>query len=76
MLDGVSKFVAEIAAKNGGHYIDAVLEYQTVNQIPDVEDITEALHPIIVEKLKQEYVQKNYFPGRKRENAIPSGFFE
>lgn len=76
MLDGLSLIIENMAQANGGSYIDAVLEYQELNEIPDVEDITESLHPHILEKLKTEFKQKNYFPGLKKDNGIPAQFFE
>lgn len=80
MLEGISKIIEEMAAENGGSYMEAILDFQEQNNIPDVEDITDGLNDIIKEKISVEMIRKNYFPKgnpiRERFNSIPLTFFE
>lgn len=76
MLDGLNSEIERLAVAHKGSYIEALIEFREIRQIPDFEDIVELLHPNIIDKLKQEYVAKKFFPGKKVENALPSFFFQ
>lgn len=50
-----------------GSYIESIVEIsEDLNT--DIEDIVENLSPILVAKIKQEFIDKNYFPELKRTN--------
>lgn len=74
MLDALSMEI-ERSAKEKGSYIDAILEFQKSKDIDDVEDIVDILHPIVVEKIKIEFIKKNFLPDQKIDNSISSEFF-
>lgn len=75
MLDGLNTEIERLANKHNGSYIEALVEFREIREIHDFEDIVELLHPNIVQKIKQEFVSKKFFPGKKVENALPDFFF-
>jgi hypothetical protein len=75
MLDALSVEIEQLAKENGS-YIDAVLYFQAARKINDVEDIIEILHPIVVQRIKDEFIKKNFIRGIKVENPIPESFFD
>lgn len=60
----------EMMAKNTNSYIIAVLDFCEENQIAEYEDILEVLDPILVSKIRQEFIDKNYVPELKNKNTI------
>lgn len=76
MLDGLNSEIERLAAKHNGSYIEAILEFRETREIHDFEDIVELLHDNVRDKVKQEFISKKFFPGKRVENAIPSSLFE
>lgn len=73
MLDQTSISIEKKAVTIG--YIDAVLEYCEERGIEDYEDTIRNLHPILLEKIKQDFIDKNFFPNKKRKIKL-NGFFD
>lgn len=74
MLDNFNLLIEQRALFHGS-YIDAITEFVEQNSIDEFEDVVPLLHSIILVKLKTEFIEKNYFPGKKISNNI-SEFFE
>lgn len=53
-----------------GSYIESITDFATENGVLDIEDIVDELHPVVVEKVKAEFIDRNYFPGMKNENSL------
>lgn len=53
-----------------GTYVHAFLEFCEKNYIYDCEDLLEILDPIIVSKIRQEFIDGNYIPDLKKNNLF------
>lgn len=73
MLDNLSLKIEKDALRLGS-YILAVTEYCEENTMYDYHDMKELLHPCIIEKIKQEAIDKGFFPELKNKNK--SNIFE
>lgn len=62
MLQGINLEIEMLAQKIG--YIDAVINIFEKNNL-DLEDIKEIVDENILEKLKVEFVKKNFFKNKK-----------
>lgn len=76
MLDSINLEIEQLAQKNNGSYIEAIVEFQELKNIIDIEDIVEMLHFNIREKLKNEFIKKKYFSEKRIENSLPQFAFE
>ena len=74
MLDSVNIEIEELALKNDGSYIDAIIEFSEKKGINDVEDVLEMLHPIVYEKVKSEFIEKNYIKDKPRNKSLDKFF--
>lgn len=63
----------ETRAAQLGSYIVAITEYCEEKEM-DEYDVAELLHPIVVEKVKTEFRQRNFFAGEKTQTL--DEFFE
>lgn len=72
MLDQVSMEIEKKAAKLG--YIDAFLEYCEERGIVEYEDTIQTIHPILKDRIKQDFIDKKYFPDKKRDITLNSFF--
>lgn len=68
-LDGISLQIEQLVAQEGLSYIDATIHFCQKFGL-DLEEAKEILHPNLIEKIKTEFVKKNYFPDQKIENSI------
>ncbi len=73
MIDQVTIKIEEIYLETGS-YIDAIIEFANKFNIQDYEDILEVVNPILKEKIKQEFIDKNYFPDKKKQTSITDFF--
>ena len=71
-LSGLSLVIEQYATERNS-YIAAIVDFAEEKEI-DVEDVVEVLHPQIIEKLKIEFVQKNFFKDKKIDNSLVSFF--
>lgn len=69
MLDQTTIKIEELYTETGS-YIEAFLEFAEKFQIYDYEDILAVINPILHEKIKQEFIDKNFFPGKKKKASI------
>jgi hypothetical protein len=53
-----------------GSYKDALIEFADRFEIYDYEDILKVINPILIEKIKQEYIDLNYFPDKKKKPSV------
>lgn len=60
----------EIRALRLGSYIDAIIEFCFEKEIGDFENVVELLNPILIEKVKVEFYEKNFMPERKIKNSL------
>lgn len=72
-LDTLSLEIEKKAARVG--YIEAMIEFCEEKEIEEYEDVLEHLHPIVKEKIKQEFIQKNFIP-RLKTSALLDNFFK
>ena len=73
-IDSLSLEIEKKAQRVG--YIEAILEFCDEKELEDYEDIVEQLHPILKEKVKQEFIEKNYIPSLKRQTKLDNFFKE
>jgi hypothetical protein len=64
----------ETRALQEGSYIEAIKDFCEEKEIYDYQDITILLHPIIINKLKAEFINKNYFKDKKNLTKISNLF--
>lgn len=69
-IDSISLQIEQLAVKNGGSFKDAFEEFRIVNEILDVEDLYESINDILKEKIKQEFIKKNYIPSLKQNDLL------
>lgn len=69
MLDNLSKEI-ELRALQEGSYIEAIKDYCELHEILDFEDVTEQLHPNVIDKIKAEFIDKHYFPDKSLGNNL------
>ncbi len=69
MIDNTTLQIEELKLLRGS-YKEAVIEFCGKHDIYDYEDLIEALSPILVDKIKQEYIRDNYIPHLKRETLL------
>jgi len=69
MIDNVSLQIEERALKNKS-YIIAITEFCEENNIHDFEDLLEVIDKSIINKIKQEFIDKNFIPSLKKDNSI------
>jgi hypothetical protein len=74
MLDQLSLTIEQLASETGGSYIDAIVEFAHRNHIQEFEEIVALLHPTLYEKLKVEFIEKNFFKDNKIDNSIKDFF--
>ena len=67
-LDNLSLDIERRAESVG--YINAILEFCEEKEKEDYEDVLELLHPILKEKIKQEFIDKGYLPHLKTKNPF------
>lgn len=73
MIDQLS-ITIERLAKDTGSYIDAIIEFANMNHIEEFEEIVNLLHPTLYDKVKTEFIEKNYFKDNKIDNSIKDFF--
>lgn len=73
MLDQTSLKIEELA-KREGSYIDACCIFAEQLNFTDFEDLIEILHPQLVKKIKQEFIEKNYIPALKKHDSLAAFF--
>ena len=69
MLDQTTIKIEELYLETGS-YIDAFLEFAVRFQIQDYEDILTVINPILHAKIKQEFIDKNFFPDKKKKASV------
>jgi hypothetical protein len=73
----LDNFNLEIEKRAAAHptnsYIEAIKDFVEEKEM-DEYDVVELLHPIIIEKVKNEFRQRSYFPGEK--TATLDAFFD
>lgn len=69
-LDPLSLLIEEEALKYGS-YIDAIVEYSKENSI-DFEDILEVVNSNVYDKVRAEFINKNFIPELKNEVNLMS----
>lgn len=74
MLDPTSLRIEEMAASTGS-YIDACCDFAERFGFNDFEDLIDVLHPNLVQKIRQEFIDKNFIPQLKNKNSLTE-FFE
>ena len=74
MLDNTSLTIEKMAAENNGSYIEACTIFAEKFGFHDFEDLIEVLHPLLIQKIRQEFIDKNYIPSLKPKNSL-SEFF-
>lgn len=74
MLDSVNIEIEELALKNDGSYIDAIIEFSEKKDLLDVEDVLGMLHPIVYEKVKTEFIERNYIKDKPRNKSLDNFF--
>lgn len=74
MLDATSLAIEKLAQENAGSYIDACTIFAEKFGFNDFEDLIEILHPLLIQKIRQEFIDKNYIPSLKPKNSL-SEFF-
>jgi hypothetical protein len=62
-IDALSLEIERRATKVG--FIEAIIDFCEEKEILEYEDILEHLHPITKEKIKQEFIDKNFIPSKK-----------
>lgn len=72
MIDNVSLKIEQLAHANGGSYIEAITTFAKEFEIPDFEDIIEVLNKNVVDKVKQEFIDRNFIPSMKNKNSLAS----
>lgn len=63
-MNGLDLQIEELKRKTGLTYIDAILEFAKDSGL-DFEDIVKEIHSSILDKVKQEYIEKNMVDGRE-----------
>ena len=74
MIDQFSQTIELLASENGGSYIEALIDFAHKNHIEEFEELVDLLHPIVKDKVKTEFISKNYFPDRKVEGKLDEFF--
>jgi hypothetical protein len=69
MLDQTSLRIEELAAKEGS-YIEACVIFAEEFGFNDFEDLIDILNPQLVEKVRQEFIERNYIPQLKQKNNL------
>lgn len=62
-MNGLDLQIEELKKKTGLTYIDAILEFAEGSGL-DFEDIVKEIHFSILDKIKQEYIERNMVDGR------------
>lgn len=70
MLDPLSLKIEKMVVESKS-YIDSVVDYAEANTL-DVEDVLEIVNKNIFEKIKQEFIDRHYFPDNKNETSLTS----
>jgi len=73
MLDNFNLQIEKLAAKHKS-YIAAICEFAEENGIDEFEEVIPCLNSIILEKVKTEFIKKNFFSNKKITNALDSFF--
>ena len=63
----------EKRAQNVG-YINAIIDIKEEKNMDDFETVIEQLHPLVLEKVKQEFYEKKFFPDKKIDKNILAFF--
>jgi len=74
MIDALSLEIEKSALRCNGSYIEAVIGYCEKNDIYDYEDVIESLDPILVDKIRAEFINKKYIPSLMKKNTIEEFF--
>ena len=69
MLDPTTLKIEELYQETGS-YIEAFIEFTNKFQIYDYEDVLSIINPILHEKIEQEFIDKNYFPDKKKKVSV------
>lgn len=69
MLDPTTIKIEELYQETGS-YIEAFIEFTNKFQIYDYEDVLSIINPILHEKIKQEFIDKNFFPDKKKKVSV------
>ena len=69
MLDPTTIKIEELYQETGS-YIEAFIEFTNKFQIYDYEDVLAVINPILHEKIKQEFKDKNFFPDKKKKVSV------
>lgn len=69
MLDPTTVKIEELYQETGS-YIEAFIEFTNKFQIYDYEDVLAVINPILHEKIKQEFIDKNFFPDKKKKVSV------
>jgi len=69
MVDNVTIQIEVMAAKCGS-FKEAFLDFAEMNEIYDYEDLLATISPNLLQKIKNEFIEKNYFPDKKQDNIL------
>lgn len=68
-LTGISLQIEKLMAEEGLNVIEATIQFAEINGI-DIEEMGDLIDPILKEKLKTEFIKKNFFSDKKIENSL------
>lgn len=69
MLDPTTQKIEELKLETG-NYREAFLEFAHQMEILDYEELLEVINPLLVAKIKQEFIDAGYFRNKKKNNII------
>lgn len=69
MVDNVTIQIEVMAAKCGS-FKEAFLDFAEMNGIYDYEDLLATISKNLYNKIKNEFIEKNYFPEKRQENIL------
>jgi hypothetical protein len=68
-MEGFTVMIEKRVVEENVGYIEAVCDLARENDI-EVEEIVDHVHPQLKEKIKIEFIKKNYFPDMKIEGTL------
>lgn len=69
MLDPTTQKIEELKLEIG-NYREAFIEFAHRMEIYDYEELLEVINPLLVAKIKQEFINAKYFPHQKKSNIL------
>lgn len=69
-MDNTSIIIEKLALELGS-YIEAMTEFKE-SRLPgtDYEDIVSTLNPVLIQKIRQEFINKNFVPDEKKRGSL------